>query len=250
MKRIAVSTVFLLLVIAPVRAQKSAQRFFFKEGDRVVFLGDSITEQYQYSTYIELYLTTRFPTWNMQFLNAGISGDTATGGAKRFAAHVLAENPTAVTINFGMNDGGYGNFDVGAAANFIKQTSIMVDMARKSRIRVALISPNAVEVRNKPTLATYLETQRKFYAGLRDLAEKYDIPFVDQYTTTRQVLERMAADKSKVKPFPDGVHTSEAGGLLMACTILRGLNAPAEVSDLVIDTATKQTTASNCKAEN
>ena len=63
--------------------------FFFKKGDRVLFLGDSITEQYQYSTYMELYLTTRFPDWNLTFLNAGIGGDTANGGNNRFAAHVL-----------------------------------------------------------------------------------------------------------------------------------------------------------------
>ena len=41
----------------------------------VVALGDSITEQYQYSTDIELYLTTRFPSGNFTFINAGIGGD-------------------------------------------------------------------------------------------------------------------------------------------------------------------------------
>ena len=61
-----------------------SQGFFFKPNDRIVFLGDSITEQYQYSTYIELYLTTRMPKGNFTFLNAGISGDTANGGAGRF----------------------------------------------------------------------------------------------------------------------------------------------------------------------
>src|SRR5262249_30178938 len=73
--------------------------FFFKPGDRIVFLGDSITAQYQYSTYIELYLTTRFPEWKLTFLNAGISGDTANGGAGRFQKTVLDDKPTAVTIN-------------------------------------------------------------------------------------------------------------------------------------------------------
>src|SRR5207244_3890755 len=79
--------------------------FFFQPNDRVVFLGDSITEQYQYSSYMELYLTTRFPKGNFVFLNAGIGGDTANGGANRFQSQVLDDKPTAVTINFGMNDG-------------------------------------------------------------------------------------------------------------------------------------------------
>ena len=111
MKRLLTCIVcFLSLAIATARGEDSKD-FFFKAGDRVLFLGDSITEQYQYSTDIELYLTTRFPNWNCLFLNAGIGGDTATGGAGRFASHVLAEKPTAITINFGMNDGGYGAFD-------------------------------------------------------------------------------------------------------------------------------------------
>src|SRR5215213_6347178 len=85
---------------SPLRAAEPTKEFFFKPGDRIVFLGDSITEQYQYSTYLELYLTTRFPEGKFTFLNAGISGDTANGGASRFQSHVLAEKPTAVTINF------------------------------------------------------------------------------------------------------------------------------------------------------
>ena len=88
----------------------------------MLFLGDSITAQYQYSSYMELYLTTRFPEWNLMFLNAGIGGDTANGGANRFATHVLADKPTAITINFGMNDAGYGAFDPQSNANYVKKT--------------------------------------------------------------------------------------------------------------------------------
>ena len=59
-----------LMVAGPLAAADPP--FFFQKGDRVVFLGDSITEQYQYSTDIELYLTTRFPGWGLSFLNAGM----------------------------------------------------------------------------------------------------------------------------------------------------------------------------------
>src|SRR5947209_7125023 len=113
--------VLVLFVVAAPLAAAEPTGFFFKDGDRIVFLGDSITEQYQYSTDIELYLTTRFPKWKQTFINAGISGDTATGGANRFQQHVLGEKPTAVTINFGMNDGGYGAFNPGSNKNFVEK---------------------------------------------------------------------------------------------------------------------------------
>ena len=71
----------LAIASVAISSASAADEFLFKDGDRVMFLGDSITEQYQYSSDIETYLTTRFPKWRLQFLNAGISGDTATGGA-------------------------------------------------------------------------------------------------------------------------------------------------------------------------
>jgi lysophospholipase L1-like esterase len=185
----------------------------------------------------------------MTFLNAGISGDTATGGARRFAEHVLAEKPTALTIDFGMNDGGYGGFNPQAAKNYLNKTEEMLKGAQKAGVRVALISPNAVEVRARSQLKTYLETQQKFYAPLKELAEKYQVPFIDQYAVTRKVMERIEADDATVHPFPDGVHTNGPGGLLMAHTILTGLKAPAVVSDVEIDAAGKKATPTDCTIE-
>jgi lysophospholipase L1-like esterase len=239
-----------LLLSVGGRSAEPAGEFFFRPGDRVVFLGDSITEQYQYSTYIELYLTTRFPNWHLNFLNAGIGGDTATGGARRFAEHVLAEKPTALTIDFGMNDGGYGPLHTDAQANYVRNTEAMLEAAQKAGVRVALISPNAVDPRGRDHFKLYLETQKQFYAPLRELGEKYHVPFVDQYAVTRAVLEQVQADgASSVQPFPDGVHTSPAGGLLMAHTILTGLHAPGLVSDLHVQAATGDAKPKACRVE-
>jgi lysophospholipase L1-like esterase len=240
-----------LLVVAWAGRSLAADKedsFFFKKGDRIVFLGDSITEQYQYSTYIELYLTTRFPTWDLTFLNAGIGGDTATGGARRFASHVLAEKPTAVTIDFGMNDGGYGKFDEKRNERFVKNTEAMLEAAKKAKVRVALISPNAVDRRVNKGRTLYLETQKQFYAPLKDIAAKFSVPFVDQYAVTRAVLEKLEKEDAKtVRPFGDSVHTSPSGGLLMAHTILTGLKAPALVSDVTIDAANGKAQTRACK---
>ncbi|HEX3147227.1 MAG TPA: SGNH/GDSL hydrolase family protein [Gemmataceae bacterium] len=238
-----------LILVSPLVAQD--KQFFFQKGDRVVFLGDSITEQYQYSTDIELYLTTRFPGWNLVFLNAGIGGDTANGGAGRFQSHVLDEKPTAVTINFGMNDAGYGKFDAGRNKQYVEKTTAMLDMAKKAGVRVALISPNAVDRRGRENFKLYVETQKEFYAPLKELAATHGATFVDQYATTRAALEKMEQDKAdKVVPFGDGFHTASPGGLLMAHAILTGLGAPAKVSDVSIDAGAKSAAPDHCKVEN
>ena len=148
-----------LCLAVPAQAEEPAKEFFFKPNDRIVFLGDSITQQYQYSSYIELYLTTRMPKGNFVFLNAGIGGDTAAGGAGRFQNDVLGEKPTAITINFGMNDGGYGKFDAARAQQFVEKTKAMLEMANKAGVRVAVCTPNAVDKRVKTNGAEYVDTQ-------------------------------------------------------------------------------------------
>lgn len=243
-----IAALWFAIAALTVSSATAADDFFFKDGDRVMFLGDSITEQYQYSNDIEAYLTTRFPKWRLQFLNAGISGDTATGGAGRFKTHVLDEKPTALTINFGMNDGGYGKFDKNRCDQFIKNTEKMLEAAKAAGVRVALCSPNAVDRRFKSNGAEYLETQKEFYAPLAVSAEKFGIPFSDQYAKTRAALEKMETDKAdNVKPFPDGFHTAPSGGLFMAHAILTGLKAPAVVSDVTIDVPTSKVTEKACK---
>lgn len=223
--------------------------FFFQPKDRVLFLGDSITEQYQYSNAIELYLTTRFPGADFFFLNAGIGGDTANGGSNRFQSQVLDEKPTKVTINFGMNDGGYGKFNPQSNKVFLEKTALMLDMAKKAGVQVALLSPNAVDPRNKSNGVEYVETQKQFYAPLKDVAAKFGAPFVDQYAITRAAQDKMLVDDpkaEKAKPYPDGFHTAAPGGMLMAHAILTGLKAPALVSDVSLDAQSKKVTGKNC----
>lgn len=251
MNRVALCLFALITLVATLAAQEQKPNglFPFKADDRVLFLGDSITEQYQYSTDLELYLTTRFPKWNLQFLNAGIGGDTANGGANRFANHVLAEKPTIVTINFGMNDARYGPFDAELNKTFLNKTEAMLEAAKKAGVRVVLMSPNAVDRRVQDRFKLYLETQKQFYAPLRELAAKHGATFVDQYALTRAALEKMEADDAKaakVKPFGDGFHTSPPGGLLMAHAILIGLHAPGTVSDADIDAHTLKGDGKNC----
>ncbi len=231
-------------------AAADTEEFFFKPNDRIVFLGDSITNQYQYSTYIELYLTTRMPKGNFTFINAGIGGDTANGGANRFQNHVLAEKPTAITINFGMNDGGYGAFNPDASKRFADRTGAMLEMANKAGARVALLSPNAVDRRNKTNGKQYVETQKQFYAPLKELASKHKVSFVDQYAITRAATDKMEKDDPEAKkavPYYDGFHTSPPGGLLMAHAILTGLKAPALVSDARIVVGTGKAETKGCK---
>src|SRR6478752_1154042 len=90
--------------------------FYLKEGDRVVFYGDSITDQRLYTTFTETYVLTRFPAMKVDFIHSGWGGDRVGGGGGgpidvRLERDVIAYKPSVMTIMLGMNDGSYKALD-------------------------------------------------------------------------------------------------------------------------------------------
>lgn len=77
---------------------------FFKNGDVICFLGDSITHGGQYHEFLQLFYATRYPELKLSFHNCGISGDNATGMIERFEEDVMKHKPTHVFLMTGMND--------------------------------------------------------------------------------------------------------------------------------------------------
>src|SRR5881628_2014225 len=111
LRNFAARVLLLVALVVTISSDAPAADFFFKDGDRAVIMGDSITEQLLYSNYVEMWTVSRFPKWNITFRNVGIGGDRSTGGNSRFKRDVVTYNATAMTVDFGMNDGGYRPFD-------------------------------------------------------------------------------------------------------------------------------------------
>src|SRR6266498_4504416 len=104
------SLVRTLCLAAFVALQARAQSFALKDGDRVVFYGDSITDQRLYTTFTETYVLTRFPAMKIAFTHSGWGGDRVSGGgggpaSLRLERDVFAYKPTVLTVMLGMNDG-------------------------------------------------------------------------------------------------------------------------------------------------
>ena len=101
---------FLVLVAAVCMAYTTAFAQTvkpFKEGDRAVFLGNSITDGGRYHSFIWLYYMTRFPNMPIRIFNGGIGGDTAYDMNKRLDGDIFSKNLTVLMVTFGMNDSGY-----------------------------------------------------------------------------------------------------------------------------------------------
>lgn len=233
----------------------SAADFFFKDGDVVVMIGDSITEQHLYSNYVEMWTVTRFPNWKLTFRNVGIGGDRSPGGNSRFARDVLLHKPTAMTVDFGMNDGGYGGFSDNVFKPYMDGLQGMADKAKAAKIRVAWATPQPLDTAEQgPTaLTAYNQTLEKFSDGVKVIAEKNGGLFVDQFHPYLAALDGARGKGPKYDRITggDAVHPGPPGQALMAASILKGLSFPSLVSSAEIDAAGgKVVTAKNCTVEN
>ena len=97
-----------------VASEASDAAFELQDGDRVVFVGNSLFENELPYGYLELALTTRWPNRNVTYRNIGWTGDTVWGEARSYisspsAYDLLLEQltnaqPTVVFVAYGANE--------------------------------------------------------------------------------------------------------------------------------------------------
>jgi lysophospholipase L1-like esterase len=242
-------------LIVGLAGEVGAEEFFFRDGDVVVMIGDSITEQHLYSNYVEMWTLTRFPAWKLTFRNVGIGGDRSPGGNSRFDRDVAVHHPTAMTADFGMNDGQYGPFRDDVFKRYVDGLHGIADQAKKANVRVAWVTPQPLDGPEPgPTALTgYNKTLERFCEGMKSTAAKNGGLYVDQFHPYLAILDkaRGAAPKYERITAGDAVHPGPPGQALMAASILSGLNFPKLVSALEIDRGTMRVAAArNCQASN
>lgn len=226
--------------------------FFFQDGDIIVMMGDSITEQLLYSNYVEMWAVTRYPDRKFTFRNVGIGGDRSVGGNARFKRDVLAHKATVLTVDFGMNDGGYAPFNEKTFGVYMKGLQGIADQAKAAKIRVAWVTPQPVEHNPGDKKEFYNDTLEKFSAGVKDIAQKNDGLFIDQFHPYWNVVlkARNSGEKGRITG-GDAVHPGPAGQVVMASAILDGLGFNTFISsvDIFPPKAEKTPLLAKCQVE-
>ena len=239
----------------------TAADFFLKNGDTVAIMGDSITEQHLYSSYVEAWALTRFPTWDIKFFNLGIGGDNAGGGGQRFKRDALGCGATAMTVNFGMNDcGGPGsNFDepqysgTNKIKEFMSSMQKIADQAKTANIRVAWCTTTPAEVMDEgPSVLPYILNLEKFSGAVKEIAvTNGNALFIDQFHPFVAAIDKARAVNPKNRiGGGDVVHPGQAGQTLMAAEILKGMSFPTLVAAVEINATTRKVVQNkNCQID-
>jgi lysophospholipase L1-like esterase len=247
---------FLILIFALAAsvgsgAAQSTSNFYLHANDRVVFYGDSITEQYRYGAFVEAFVLTRFPDLNVSFVNSGWSGDWVVGGGggtvdERLARDVFAQKPTVATFMVGMNDAAYQDFDQAFFDVYAKGYQHLIESVSQTLpgLRMTLFLPSPYDdVTRPPEYALhdggYNKVLLRYGNFVRDLAQQRNLDVVDMNTPLVAVLEKANALDPKLaqKIIPDRIHPSAAGGLVMAAALLKVWRAPGLVSAVELNAA-------------
>lgn len=174
-----------------------------KSENRVVFMGDSITDGWKLNEY--------FP--NQPYVNRGISGQTTPQMLLRFRPDVINLKPKVVVILAGTNDIA-SNTGPTTLETIEGNLASMVDLAHANGINVALASVMPISDYNKnasgnPIIRSLQRPPAQILAlnaWIKNLCSERDLVYLDYFTA-------MADDKGFLKAdiARDGLHPNAKG---------------------------------------
>ena len=243
-----------------LQAQTTIPRF--EEGERVVFVGNSITHGGHYHSFIWLYYMTRFPDKPITIMNAGIGGESAWDMKDRLDYDVFNRKPTYVTLTFGMNDTGYDIYMKDDAKELSEQRiakslesyrEIEERLLAKNKIKKVLIGGSPYDETsqfNNFILHNKNNAILKIIDAQRTSAKKNGWGFVDFNQPMREISRKeQEADSTFTFCRIDRIHPDNDGQMVMAYLFLKAQGlAGDEVSSVSIDAYHSSViTHKNCK---
>ena len=201
-----------------------------KSGDKVAFMGDSIT----WAGWVNqpngyLHLVQEGLARNgvkIILVPCGVSGNTSRHMIKRFENDVLRQAPAWVLISCGVNDVWHGEKGV-KLEDYKKNMTAMVDMAQNKGIKVMLLTATMISEKPEDEMNKQLAAYNDF---LRKLAAERKLPIADLNAD----MQKIVADPSvklnhrQKKLTVDGVHMAREGDQMMARGILKAFGLPGD----------------------
>jgi lysophospholipase L1-like esterase len=224
MKRI-VPLVILLFFCARVLGAQSRLR----PGDRIVTLGDSITQSGGYQAFMKKVFDRFYPDLKIEIINAGISGHKSPDMLARLQADVIDKNPSIVTVSCGVNDVWHNFlFKPPKGVELLTYTRLMSQMVKQlkasTKADIYLLTPTVIRENLRSPENLKLEA---YCEAIRQLAREEKVNLVDLNQLFNLALRAtQTGGVPDFHPTSDGVHMKPSGNFLMAAAILRALSVP------------------------
>lgn len=206
-------------LLIPLLAAEAS--FLLKDGDTIVFLGDSITQAGAkpegYVSLVKLFCGVN--GYAVRAINAGISGHKSNDMLARLDKDVLAHRPHWISISCGVNDVWHGERGV-ALDQYQQNMTEMVDRCLKAGAKVLLLTATPIHENLDSPENQRLQAYNDF---LRRLAAEKQILLCDLFKAFAEVYKNKRRTENLMTT--DGVHMNPRGNRFMAREILRSLGA-------------------------
>lgn len=220
-----------LVVALPLLAAQAAEKpGLLKKGDRIVFLGDSITQAgvgpKGYVTLIREKLAKDHQDLGIEVIGAGISGNKVPDLQARLARDVISKKPTVVVIYIGINDVWHGERDPARGTSKEKFEAGLKEVIGKCQevgATVILCTPSVIG--EKKDGSNNLDKKLDEYADVsRGVAKEMKIKLCDlRKAFVSHIAKHNSENKGKGILTSDAVHLNDAGNQFVAETILKSL---------------------------
>jgi len=226
------------LLSRQVKGQSHVKDFSLSDGQKVLFLGNSITYAGQYVAMTESLFLSSHPKRKPQFINSGLPSETVSGLSEpnhadgKFPRPCLFDRldnvldkikPEVVFVCYGMNDGIYLPFDAirfeAYKNGIIRLHKRLVDQGVK---RILWMTP---PVHDDPQLRLngYNKVLDRYAEWLIGYTKMQSWEIIDLHFPMRRYLEAGIEKDAQFKLAADGVHPGELGHWLMAKEIVQHL---------------------------
>jgi lysophospholipase L1-like esterase len=219
----------MMLMTGAAMAQDSNTKL--KNEDRIVFLGDSITQAGAnpggYVTLFNEAVQKKMPDASIEVIGAGISGNKVPDLQKRLQQDVIDKKPTLVVIYIGINDVWHSESGKGTPKEKYREGLIdVIQRIRHSGAGVVLCTPSVIGEKTDATnkLDGMLD---EFSQISRDVAKQNNVDLLDLRKIFVSYLKSHNPDnKDRGVLTTDGVHLNAEGNHFVAQQILKhvGMN--------------------------
>lgn len=203
----------------------------FEPGQRVVFIGDSITDKDRrehaapygdgYMNLVRCFVTAAYPQLGLTWFNRGVSGDTVRHLKARWQQDVIELRPDWLSVKIGINDVWRGFTGLPEEAVPLDEfRSTLRDLLRQAvdatGCRLILAEPYVIEPdRDEPQRAM---TDR-YGLAVRELAAEFGAISV----RTQEAFDRVLASTTPQDWSHDRIHADLPGHAVIAQAFLRAI---------------------------
>ncbi|MEO7599042.1 MAG: SGNH/GDSL hydrolase family protein, partial [Opitutus sp.] len=216
---------------------------------RVLVIGDSITQDGRYVTFVEYFLKRLSPASACDLISIGLSSETVSGLSEighpyprpcvleRLDRALTATKPGLVVACYGMNDGIYHPSSSERLRAFGDGLRQLVDRVHAAGAALVIVTPPVfdslpIRARTVPATAPEFGYSKPFvdydsvlaeFAAIERAVSGAGVTVIDLHAA---MVAAIATERKRDAAFtfaPDGVHPGDAGHLLMARVVFNGL---------------------------